>query len=51
MGENVDLKSCMNYKVIPLLLEYFMNDEKEVKEILIGAGLNVENQTWPLQIQ
>ena len=40
----------MNRKVIPLLLEYFMNDEKEVKSILINAGLSVVEDSWPLEI-
>jgi len=39
MGENKDLVQRMNKKVIPLLLEYYMNDEKEVKAILNSAGL------------
>lgn len=50
MGENDDLVQRMNKKVIPLLLEYFMNDEKEVKEILKSAGLSVNNNSWPLTI-
>lgn len=37
MGENDDLIVRMNKKVIPLLLEYFMNDVKEVKGILQSA--------------
>jgi len=50
MGENKDLVSRMNKKVIPLLLEYFMNDEKEVKGILYNAGLQVEENSWPIKI-
>ncbi len=50
MGENKDLIQRMNKKVIPLLLEYFMNDEKEVKGILFNAGLQVEENSWPLKI-
>ena len=51
MGEeNKDLLDRMNKKVIPLLLEYFMNDEKEVKGILSSAGLTVEQDSWPLKI-
>lgn len=50
MGENANLKERMNSKVIPLLLEYFMNDEKEVKSILKSAGLKVEEDSWPLRI-
>ena len=43
MGDNTDLLQIMNKKVIPLLLEYYMNDEKEVKGILQSAGLKVED--------
>lgn len=50
MGENRDLIERMNKKVIPLLLEYFMNDEKEVKSILKYAGLSVDEDSWPLKI-
>ena len=50
MGENKDLIQRMNKKVIPLLLEYFMNDEKEVKGILYSAGLQVEENSWPIKI-
>jgi len=50
MGENVDLIERMNKKVIPLLLEYYMNDEKEVKEILNTAGLKIVEKSWPLKI-
>ncbi|MDA8980020.1 EVE domain-containing protein [Chitinophagales bacterium] len=50
MGENKDLVHRMNKKVIPLLLEYYMNDEKEVKGILNSAGLIIEENSWPLKI-
>ncbi len=50
MGENDDLIERMNKKVIPLLLEYYMNDEKEVKEILLSAGLQIKENSWPLEI-
>lgn len=50
MGENKDLISRMNKKVIPLLLEYYMNDEKEVKGILQSSGLVIEENSWPLRI-
>ena len=50
MGDNKDLVQRMNKKVIPLLLEYYMNDEKEVKGILNSAGLIVEENSWPLKI-
>ena len=50
MGENKDLKERMNKKVIPLLLEYFMNNKKEVESILFNAGLQVEKNAWPIKI-
>ena len=50
MGENKDLVQRMNKKVIPLLLEYFMNDENEVRGILKSAGLSVDDNSWPLRI-
>jgi len=50
MDKNDNLIKRMNNKVLPLLLEYFMNDEKEVKEILNHAGLEIEPDSWPLKI-
>lgn len=50
MGDNDNLVERMNKKVIPLLLEYYMNDEKEVKDILSKAGLGLEDKSWPLKI-
>ena len=50
MNENNDLVERINKKVIPLLLEYFMNDETEVKKILTSANLKIEEKTWPLRI-
>ncbi|MDB4107294.1 AAA family ATPase [Bacteroidia bacterium] len=50
MDDSTNLVQRMNRKVIPLLLEYYMNDEKEVKQILNYAGLNVEENSWPLRI-
>ncbi|MDP3358319.1 MAG: AAA family ATPase [Lutibacter sp.] len=41
----------MNKKVIPLLMEYFMNDEKDVKNILNNAGLEIEDNAWPIRIK
>lgn len=49
-NDKYNLVERMNKKVIPLLLEYFMNDDKEVKEILKNAGLSVNDKTWPLKI-
>jgi 5-methylcytosine-specific restriction protein B len=48
MGEDT-LETKLNKKVIPLLLEYFMNDATQVKVMLEDAGIKVEN-TWPLQV-
>lgn len=50
MAKNESLQQRMNNKVIPLLLEYYMNDEKEVKSLLQSAGLQVEEKSWPLRI-
>lgn len=48
MGEDYDLKNTIDNKVIPLLLEYFMNDFEEVKKILKPANLIVEG--WPMKL-
>ncbi|TDE05815.1 McrB family protein [Flavobacterium sandaracinum] len=48
MSDNYSRTKTINNKVIPLLLEYFMNDEKEVTAILQAAELNVGG--WPLQM-
>lgn len=50
MGDNKNLIERMNKKVIPLLLEYYMNDEKEVKGILQLSGLKIIEDSWPLRI-
>ncbi|WP_441001129.1 McrB family protein [Fodinibius sp. SL11] len=50
MDKDITLKERMNKKVIPLLLEYFMNDEDEVRGILSHAGLDIKEDVWPLQI-
>ncbi|HZV69309.1 MAG TPA: AAA family ATPase [Saprospiraceae bacterium] len=50
MEENINLIQRFNNKVIPLLMEYFMNDDKEVKRILFKAGVEVEPDSWPLRI-
>lgn len=49
MGENYSLEKTINSKVIPLLLEYFMNDEKEVATILKAADIEVTG--WPMQMK
>ena len=51
MGNGHNIVSCMNKKVIPLLMEYFMNDEKEVRNILDNSGLEIEENSWPLRIK
>ncbi|MBK8516204.1 MAG: AAA family ATPase [Saprospiraceae bacterium] len=50
MDRSQNLRERMNKRVIPLLMEYFMNDEKEVTEILKSAALEVDSSKWPLQI-
>jgi hypothetical protein len=47
--ENEDLNFVMNNKVIPLLLEYFMNDEKTVKELVSINGCTVDSNVWPMK--
>jgi hypothetical protein len=48
MGMDYTLENTINKKVIPLLLEYFMNDEKEVTTILQVAGIKIGG--WPLKM-
>jgi hypothetical protein len=48
MNKNESIEHRMNRKVIPLLMEYFMNDEVEVRRILDRAGLTMEENTWPI---
>jgi 5-methylcytosine-specific restriction protein B len=48
MGDDYDLEKTINHKVIPLLLEYFMNTEKEVIDILKEAGITIGG--WPLRM-
>lgn len=50
MGKDYNLIDCMNKKVIPLLLEYFMNDKDEVIKILKSASLEVIADSWPIKI-
>ena len=45
-----NLISRINNKIVPLLLEYYMNDEKEIKSILTNAGLEVMGNSWPIKI-
>jgi 5-methylcytosine-specific restriction protein B len=51
MGDNFNLEKTMNNKVIPLLMEYFMNDEDIVKKILEGSGFSIKKDSWPLEIE
>lgn len=50
MTDDFDLIECINSKVIPLLLEYFLNDKYVVEEILKNAGLILQENGWPLKI-
>ncbi|WKL48701.1 AAA family ATPase [Flavobacterium pectinovorum] len=45
-----NLLEIMNRKVIPLLLEYFMNDETQVKEIINIEGYLVDENSWPMKL-
>lgn len=49
MGEDYNLKNTIDNKVIPLLLEYFMNDFDEVKKILSVSKLELEG--WPMKLK
>ncbi|MHA7941713.1 McrB family protein [Formosa sp. 3Alg 14/1] len=47
MGEDYNLENTINNKVVPLLLEYFMNDIEEVQKILQLAKIIVDG--WPMR--
>ncbi len=52
MGDDYSLENTINNKVIPLLLEYFMNDDVEVTKIL-NEALKLEDAKvggWPLKL-
>ncbi len=49
MEDRMTLNQIINHKVIPLLLEYFMNSEEQVIEIMAQAGVVVGG--WPLQMK
>lgn len=49
MGDDYELKNTIDNKVIPLLLEYFMNDCDEVKKILQAAELDIDG--WPMTLK
>lgn len=49
MGENYSLEKTINNKVIPLLLEYFMNDEREIISILKACDIELEG--WPMKMK
>lgn len=46
--DTFDFETTLNNKVIPLLLEYFMNDVEEVTKLLNQAGVTVGD--WPLRV-
>jgi Cdc6-like AAA superfamily ATPase len=48
--DKYNLTKRMNKKVIPLLLEYFMNNREEVEKIISHSGLTLKNGSWPLEI-
>ena len=50
MGTDYNRLTTMNNKVIPLLMEYFMNDADEVTAILKSASLTLQPTAWPLKI-
>ncbi|TNE35064.1 hypothetical protein EP342_02145, partial [bacterium] len=56
MGKEFNLVSTLNNKVIPLLMEYFMNDEVTVIKLLEGSGFLFKKEAsgkvyWPLEIE
>ncbi|WP_316633510.1 AAA family ATPase [uncultured Flavobacterium sp.] len=48
MGDDYTLENTVNKKVIPLLLEYFMNNEDEVTKIFKEANIAIGE--WPLKM-
>lgn len=48
MGNDYTLENTINKKVIPLLLEYFMNNEDEVIKIFKEANITIGD--WPLKM-
>ncbi len=50
MGEEFSLENAINNKVLPLLLEYFMNDHIEVKKILNKCGILLKEE-WPMKYE
>lgn len=50
MKENDSLENIMNFEIIPLLMEYFMNNEKEVIDILKQTGLTLKKQDFPIEV-
>lgn len=48
--DDFDLNSALKNKVVPLLLEYYMNNEKRVTQILENSGLTVDNNTFPMTV-
>lgn len=49
MDDKLSLEKIINHKVIPLLLEYFMNSEEQVKEVLASAEITIDG--WPLKMK
>lgn len=50
MKENESLENVMNLEIIPLLMEYFMNNEEEVIDILTQTGLTLKKQDFPIEV-
>lgn len=46
-----DIIETMNEKVIPLLMEYFMGNEDQVKSILKNAGFILSKKDYPIEIE
>jgi hypothetical protein len=50
MGKDYELIPAMNKKVIPLLLEYYMNESKKVEQLLSDTGFTLDKGKWPLEV-
>lgn len=50
MKDKRGLVDTMNLEVIPLLLEYFMNDRDTVEKLLKDVGFELKERVWPIQV-
>ena len=45
-----DINLSLKNKIVPLLLEYYMNNEKAVKDVCEFAGLEVDTTNYPMKV-